>query len=228
MGKEPLLLFIQPALSEIMLGTHAASTLPEITPIPDFIYTPLGIGAYPGINKLTFISIPYIDEIGRVGRIQMRNFYLDTIINTMAKQLQLSFSDFINSLLNYSRIANVGALVADKPMLLLKNSLLEGAMTMHPSFLSGSLQLPEPTYDEYYPFYWNTNIDMDDVGIIKELQSNIIYCLNNHLNALPSSIVDSWIKTTLNPIMTRLKSAMKQIPKTAKFELRNGKGKTRK
>ena len=209
---QPLLLFLAPVLADLLLGYQTLPSLPEINPIPDAINTPMGVHKYPGINKLAFISIPHIDQIGGVGRTQVRTIYLDITIDNMAKQLRLDSTNFIKSLLDFSRIIIVGALVTDKPLLLYKSPVDQGYIApwpqIRPDLRTGSGYLPDTTDNEYCPYYSYTETNMDSIGIIKELQSNVIYCLNNHLNTLPSTVVDSWIKTTLNPIFAKLKSKM--------------------
>jgi hypothetical protein len=188
-----------------MLGYQKLPTLPEIVPTPDAISTPFGIRQYGEINRWALISIPFIDEIGTVGRIQMRSSYLDITIDKMAKVIRLDSSDLIKSLLDFSRIIVAGAVVADRPTLLYKTALNNNYLV--DTILSR--YLPEPTDVEYYPFYTYTETNRDSIGIIKELQSNIIYCLDRNQNTLPSTVIDSWLQTTINPIMADFKSKMK-------------------
>ena len=198
MGREtaPILLFIRSVLEDIFTKDTHPQAPPEISPIPSAIGTPFGIYRYPGIHRLVFISVPYIDENGSVGRIQMRTAYLDIILDKIAGRLKLSVSDLAKSLANYSRTAIIGALVTDRPALFYSD-FYEQALSY----------LPYPQADcEYYPCYEQTTKDPDQIDNMRRLEATVEYCLQNHLNALPASVLDGWRTDFLQPIMAHIKS----------------------
>lgn len=234
MGKDkaPILLLARSAIIYLFVKDLQPKAPPEISPIPSAIITPLGLYPYPGIHRLLFIPIAYVGGDGSVGHVQVRRLYLEIAVDTMATSLQLSLSDFGKSLADYSRIAIIGGLVGDRPMLLYDQLLAsEDALKAVQAYVS-ELQLPEgiitsysPLYDstnpyplpqigdEHYACYYATSKDPDEIENMKRLEATAKYCLDNHLHYLPPSVLNGWKADYLQPLLAHLKSKLESTDK---------------
>jgi hypothetical protein len=121
----------------------------------------------------------------------------------MASKLNLSLLELIESLAEYSRTVIVGALVAGKPTILYKLPHLQNSYLSH--------ELPQAANYEYCPCYWQTLKDVDQIENMKRLETNAQYCLDNHLNALPPSVLEWWQTNFLQPVVAEIQLKMNKL-----------------
>lgn len=60
------------------------------------------------------------------------------------------------------------------------------------------------TTEECWPCYSATTKNSDDKESLQNLESTVMYCLDNSLDALPSSVLDGWQKDILQPLMANI------------------------
>ena len=62
---------------------------------------------------------------------------------------------------------------------------------------------------ECCPCYYATTKNVDDMESLQHLESNVLYCLDNKMNALPLNIKTDWLKNFITPLLNDVKSKIK-------------------